>query len=262
MKLRVTRLAVDYLTPSGERLPALGPLSLDIGDGEFVCIVGPSGCGKSSLIRALAGLQMPTAGEASADGRRISEPPPHLAVMFQDANLLPWRTALDNIALPLELLGIDKERRHNIARTLLPRLGLDGFAAAYPAELSGGMAQRVALGRVIIRKPRALLLDEPFGALDAMTRETISLELLDLWRESKPTVVMVTHDINEAVLLADRVIVLSARPGTLVAEIAISLPRPRTLDLIYDSAFLDIVRQVRAAIGTSGITRDSHADQP
>ena len=260
MKLRLAGLTVDFPTPSGAPLSALGPLSLDIRSGEFVCLVGPSGCGKSSLIRAIAGLQAPTRGQASADGIRISKPPTDLALMFQDANLLPWRTTLDNIALPLELAGISKDRRHAIARALLPRLGLDGFEAAYPAELSGGMAQRAALGRVIIRKPRALLLDEPFGALDAMTRETISLELLDLWRESKPTVVMVTHDINEAVLLADRVIVLSPRPGRLVAEIAVDLPRPRRLDLIYDSAFLDLVKRVRAAIGTSA--GDSHADLP
>ena len=249
MNLRVTGLAVDYLSPSGERLPALGPLSLDIESGEFVCIVGPSGCGKSTLIRALAGLKAPTDGRVAGDGRAITAPLPQIAVMFQDANLLPWRTTLDNIALPLELAGVERQQRQEIARRLLPRLRLDGFEDAYPAELSGGMAQRAALGRVIIRQPQALLLDEPFGALDAMTRETISLELLDIWRESKPTVVMVTHDINEAILLADRVLVLSQRPGRLVASCLVDLPRPRDMGLIFDASFPRLVKRIREAIG-------------
>ena len=168
--------------------------------------------------------------------------------MFQDANLMPWRTVIDNIALPLELAGVGKARRHEAVYELLPQLQLQDFALSYPAELSGGMAQRVALGRVIVQGPRALLLDEPFGALDAMTREKISLELLDLWRKHRQTVVMVTHDINEAVLLADRVVVMSNRPGQLVADIAIELERPRGIDMIYREAFLRLARRVRAAI--------------
>ena len=146
--------------------------------------------------------------------------------MFQDANLMPWRTALDNIALPLEIAGVGRQERYRIARALLPQLRLERFEGAYPAELSGGMAQRVALGRVIVQQPRVLLLDEPFGALDALTREKLSLELLRLRQRYVQTIVMVTHDINEAVFLADRVIVLSRRPGKLVADIPVDLPRP------------------------------------
>ena len=248
MRLCLRQLSVAYISPQDKPLPALGPVSLDIRSGEFLCVVGPSGCGKSTLIRALAGLQRPTSGSIRLEGEPIARPVPQLSVMFQDANLLPWRTALDNIALPLELAGIKQDERRALARKLLPRLRLEGFADAYPAELSGGMAQRVALGRVMIRQPRVLLLDEPFGALDAMTRESISLELLALWRDAKPTVVMVTHDINEATLLADRVIVLSSRPGAVVADVAIGLPRPRTMQLIYADAFLALVKRLRDAI--------------
>ncbi len=248
MKLSLRELVVDFRTPDQRRLPALGPISLDVLPGEFLCIVGPSGCGKSTLIRALAGLQGATSGSVAGDDAPITAPLSKLAIMFQDANLMPWRTVIDNIALPLELAGVDKARRREAVYELLPQLHLQDFALSYPAELSGGMAQRVALGRVIVQGPRALLLDEPFGALDAMTREKISLELLNLWRKHRQTVVMVTHDINEAVLLADRVVVMSSRPGKLVADIAIELERPRALDMIYRETFLRLARRVRAAI--------------
>ncbi len=248
MKLILRELVVDFKTPDGQRLPALGPISLEILPGEFVCIVGPSGCGKSTLIRALAGLQRATSGSVTGDGLPITGPLSELAIMFQDANLMPWRTVIDNICLPLELAGVDKAQRVDVVRELLPQLHLEDFALSYPAELSGGMAQRVALGRVIVQQPRALLLDEPFGALDAMTREKISLELLDLWRKRRQTAVMVTHDINEAVLMADRVVVMSRRPGKLVADIAINLERPRTIDMIYHETFLRLVKRARAAI--------------
>lgn len=252
MKLSLRELVVDFKTPDEGRLPALGPISLDLSPGDFLCIVGPSGCGKSTLIRALAGLQRPTSGSVAADNSPITGPLPTLAIMFQDANLMPWRTVIDNIALPLELAGVDKAKRHAAVYELLPQLHLQDFALSYPAELSGGMAQRVALGRVIVQRPRALLLDEPFGALDAMTRETISLELLDLWRQHQQTVVMVTHDISEAVLMADRLIVMSSRPGRLVADIAIDLERPRAIDMIYHETFLRLVREARAAIDPPG----------
>ena len=248
MKLSLRELVVDYRSPDGQRLPALGPISLDVLPGEFLCIVGPSGCGKSTLIRTLAGLQCATSGSVAGDDRPITGALSQLAIMFQDANLMPWRTVLDNIALPLELAGVDKARRQAMVYDLLPQLRLQDFALSYPAELSGGMAQRVALGRVIVQRPRALLLDEPFGALDAMTRESISLELLSLWSQRKQTVVMVTHDINEAVLLADRVVVMSSRPGKLVADIAIDLERPRAISMIYHESFLRYARQARAAI--------------
>ena len=248
MRLGVRDLSVDFRTADGSRLPSVGPISFDVAEGEFVSILGPSGCGKSTLIRVLAGLQQSTTGSVIGDDKAITKPSAALAIMFQDANLMPWRTVLDNIALPLELNGVLKIRRYEIANKLLTQLHLEDFALAYPAELSGGMAQRVALGRVIIQRPRLLLLDEPFGALDALTREKLSLELLQIWRGSQQTVVMVTHDISEAVMLADRVIVMSNRPGTLVADIPVGLPRPRHVQMIYQESFLRLVREVRTAI--------------
>ena len=248
MKLSLQALAVSFSVPAGPPIPALGPISFDVADDEFVCLVGPSGCGKSTLIRVLAGLLQPTAGAAYCGEELIERPLPQIAIMFQDTNLMPWRTVLDNIALPLEIAGLTKSERHRVGRELLAQLNLEDFSAAYPAELSGGMAQRVALGRVIVQQPRIWLLDEPFGALDALTRERLSLELLRLRQRSRQTIVLVTHDISEAVLLADRIIVLSRRPGTLVADIAIDLPRPRSADMMYRSDFLRLAKRVRACI--------------
>ncbi len=248
MRLRLQQLAVSYPAPGGTLLPALGPITFDIADDEFLCLVGPSGCGKSTLIRVLAGLLQPTAGAAYCGDALINRPLPDIAIMFQDANLMPWRTVLDNIALPLEIAGVAESERHQTVRELLPQLNLDGFELAYPAELSGGMAQRAALGRVILQQPRIWLLDEPFGALDALTREKLSLELLRLRQRSRQTIVLVTHDISEAVLLADRIIVLSRRPGAIIADIAIDLPRPRSAAMIYQPEFLRLTKQVRESI--------------
>src|SRR5690606_32730268 len=206
------------------------------------------GCGKSTLIRVLAGLIAPTSGEALLDGTPIREPSPRVALMFQDANLMPWRTVIDNIALPLELAGVGDAARGEAANALLSRLGLSEFGLAYPGELSGGMAQRVALGRVLVQRPDVLLLDEPFGALDALTREQVSADLLGLWEQARQTVLMVTHDINEAVLLADRVLVMSRRPGRIIEDIAVPLARPRRPNDLYSGEFGAIAQSVRAAI--------------
>ena len=248
MRLAVEALRVDYDAPEGGILTALGPVSFGIESGAFVCLVGPSGCGKSSLIRVLAGLQTPTQGRVRLDGSLVTEPSARVGLMFQDSNLMPWRTVLDNVALPFELAGMPKSERYEAVDSLLPALGLDGFAQAYPGELSGGMAQRVALGRVLIQEPDILLLDEPFGALDALTREQISVDLLRVWAHTRQTVLMVTHDIREAVLLADRVLVMSHRPGCIIVDVSVPLSRPRALDDTYRGDFLDIVRTVRAAI--------------
>lgn len=248
MQLAIHDLSVEFRAPEGGILPALGPISFDVADRQFVCILGPSGCGKSTLVRVVAGLQKATYGSIHADDMLVDRPLPTISMMFQDANLMPWRTVLDNVALPLELAGVNTAQRHKAVRALLPQLGLEGFEMAYPGELSGGMAQRVALGRVMIQEPEVLLLDEPFGALDALTREKISLDLLRVWSQSQQTVVMVTHDINEAVLLADRIIVLSQRPGKLVADIKVDLPRPRTVDIIYTEAFVTLAKHARYAI--------------
>lgn len=248
MRITVQNLTVEYTLAGGDTLPAVAPTSFDIASGSFVALLGPSGCGKSTVVRVLAGLLKPTSGHITLDGKPIKGASPTVGVMFQSANLMPWRTVVDNIALPLEMQGVSRDARYARVEALLPVLGLRDFTHAYPGELSGGMAQRAALGRVLIQSPRVLLLDEPFGALDAMTRERISLDLLRVWAHSQPTVVMVTHDINEAVLLADRVLVMSRRPGHIIADLAVPLSRPRTLDMIYTPPFIETAKQVRAAI--------------
>jgi len=245
----VTRnVSVSYSAPDGTELPALGPVTLSVSAGSFMCLVGPSGCGKSTLLRVVAGLQSPTRGSVLLDGHLVKKPSRRAGVMFQEANLMPWRTVRDNIALPLELAGQPKPTRYAAVSNLLPMLGLQDFPLAYPGELSGGMAQRVALGRVLIQKPDVLLLDEPFGALDALTRERISEDLLRIWAQAQQTVLMVTHDINEAVLLADRVVVLGPRPGRIVQNVPVNLPRPRRLEDTYSDRFGKIAQQVREAI--------------
>ncbi len=246
MPCRITVRGVEVTYPGD--LHALGPITMTVGAHAFVTIVGPSGCGKSTLLRVIAGLRLPTRGSVLLDDETVTGPSPRAGVMFQDANLMPWRTVRDNIALPLELAGVSQDARYGKVNDLLPVLGLTDFPTAYPGELSGGMAQRVALGRVLIQRPDVLLLDEPFGALDAMTREKVSADLLRIWAQEKQTVVMVTHDINEAVLLSDRVIVLSRRPGTVMADVSIDLPRPRKLEDIYSDAFGAYAQRVRAAI--------------
>jgi len=246
VRLSARDVTAVYDAPGGGLLPALGPLTMTVEAGTFMCLVGPSGCGKSTLIRILAGLQRPTSGTAYLDDQPILEPAPQIGLMFQDSNLLPWRTVQDNIALPLELAGVTQAERYQTVHDLLPTLGLSEFVLAYPGELSGGMAQRVALGRVLVQQPGALLLDEPFGALDALTREQISLDLMQL--RSKQTVVMVTHNIHEAVLLADRIVVFSRRPGRIIADIPVDLERPRRLEDAYTEEFGGIARHVRAAI--------------
>jgi NitT/TauT family transport system ATP-binding protein len=248
LRLAVRNLTAEYDAPGGGILPALGPVSFDIEPGSFVCLVGPSGCGKTTLIRILGGLQRPTHGEALVDKTPIVEPRRRLVMMFQESNLMPWRTVLDNIALPLELAGVAKDERDRAATDLLPMLGLEGFELAYPGELSGGMAQRTALGRLLIQQPDVLLLDEPFGALDALTREQLSGDLLTIWTKYRQTVLMVTHDIHDAVWLADRVLVMTRRPGRLIADIPVSLVRPRHPDDSYTAAFSETARLVREAI--------------
>lgn len=241
-------VAVSYRAPDGAALPALGPVTLKVDAGAFVSLVGPSGCGKSTLLRVIAGLHPATRGEALLDDRVVKKPSHRVGVMFQDANLMPWRTVQDNIALPLELAGTSKQERYQAVEALLPLLGLQDFPLAYPGELSGGMAQRVALGRVLIQQPDVLLLDEPFGALDALTRERISADLLRIWAQEQQTVLMVTHDINEAVLLSDRVVVLSPRPGRIVEDVRVPLDRPRQLADTYSDTFGRVAQRVRDAI--------------
>jgi NitT/TauT family transport system ATP-binding protein len=242
------RLTAQNVSVSFGALDVLRDLSLTVHAGQFVALVGASGSGKSTLIRTFAGLQKPTSGMVMIDDQPITRPSPRVQLMFQTANLMPWRTVHENIGLPLEVAGVKSAQRNAQIETLLPMLGLTDFAYALPSTLSGGMAQRTALGRVLIAEPDVLLLDEPFGALDAMTREQISLDLLSMLEQSPKTVIMVTHDIHEAVLMADRVVVLSPRPGRVIADIPVHLPRPRHLEMVYEPEFGRIARDVRSAI--------------
>lgn len=245
--LRVDGVAHTFVGPGGA-IDALTTVTFQVRDGEFVCLVGPSGCGKSTLLRIMAGLLRPTRGMVWLDGVAVHEPQRRIGLVFQQSNLMPWRSVIDNLALPLELAGIDRQARSVQAGAVLDRVGLTGFAQAYPAELSGGMAQRVAIGRALIQDPDVLLLDEPFGALDALTREQMQLELLRLWATERKTALMVTHSITEAVFVADRVLVMSQRPGRIRAEFDVPLPRSRSLDIIHDAAFGALVHRIREHI--------------
>jgi NitT/TauT family transport system ATP-binding protein len=208
---------------------ALEAISLDVHEDEFVTLVGRSGCGKSTLLRIVAGLLKPTAGRVEIDGIAVTGPRPDVSVVFQRPALLPWRSVIENVLLPVEILGLDKREYGRRAHDLLELVGLQNFARGAPWELSGGMQQRVALCRALVTNPRILLMDEPFAALDALTREDLSLELQRLWTEYRKTILFVTHSIEEAVLLADRVVVMSPRPGRLMKIVGVDLPRPRSL---------------------------------
>ena len=250
--IAVSRVEKTYLTRAGSRIRALADVTLDIGDGEFVTIVGPSGCGKTTLLRILGGLLAASSGSVELLGRRISGPSRKVGMVFQDPVLLPWRTVLDNVMLPVVVLRLDRATYRRRARELLALVGLSGFEDKYPHELSGGMRQRVALARALVHDPALLLMDEPFGALDAMTREAMNLELQRIWRESGKTVAFITHSIPEAAFLGDRVIVMSPRPGRIVDVVSVELGRPRDLDMLGSDAFGVYTRKIRQMLGPKG----------
>jgi NitT/TauT family transport system ATP-binding protein len=227
---------------------ALAGVDLCVADNEFVTLVGPSGCGKTTLLRMLAGLVLPTRGTIRMDGQEVTGPSQEIGLVFQAPVLMPWRTVLDNVLLPVEILRLDRERYRPRALELLELVGLKGFEAQYQRELSGGMQQRVSLCRALVTDPRVLLMDEPFGALDAMTREVLSWELLRIWEGYRKTVVFVTHSIPEAVLLADRVVVMTPRPGRVAEVLAVELPRPRTTEMTFSPAFQACSERIRALI--------------
>ena len=232
-----------------EGLVALQDLSFSMAAQEFVCVLGPSGSGKSTLLRLLAGLLHPTSGEMTFSTNGDGERAPRIGFVFQQANLMPWRTVLENITLPLELQGIPKEEALQQAAELVALVGLQGFENNWPGELSGGMAQRVALARALIHDPDLLLLDEPFGSLDALTREKMGTELLRIWQARRKTVLMVTHSISEALLLSDRVLVFTPRPGHIRLDLKVNLPRPRQEEIRYTPHFTELSRRLRRAIG-------------
>jgi NitT/TauT family transport system ATP-binding protein len=229
-------------------LRALNKVSFEVWAQEFVCLVGPSGCGKSTLLRLLGGLLRPTTGQIAFEGEPLLQPHRRIGFVFQKANLMPWRSVLANVALPLEVQGVKPAAAREQARELVDLVGLRGFEQAWPRHLSGGMEQRVAIARALAHNPDVLLLDEPFGALDALTRERMGTELLRIWEARRKTVIMVTHSIPEALLLADRVLVLTQRPGELRLDLNVPLPRPRSLETEYLPAFATLSAQIRRAI--------------
>ncbi len=247
-------VALTYKGATGGVL-ALQDATLSVRRGEFAAVVGPSGCGKSSLMKLVTGLIPPDAGTVTVAGERVRGPVKIAGMAFQNPNLLPWRKVIDNVLLPLEIVEPHRQRFRSHkeeyraqAETLLKTVGLDGFSDRFPWELSGGMQQRVSLCRALIHEPALLMLDEPFAALDAFTREELWCVLRDLWQRLRFTVILVTHDLREAVFLADNIYVMSARPGHIVVTRNIEFPRPRELDLCYDQRFTDIVHELRNKI--------------
>jgi len=230
-------------------LQVLDRISFAVQEQEFVCLLGPSGSGKSTLLRILSGLLPPSGGEALFRGQPIRQPRREIGLVFQKANLMPWRTVWQNITLPLELQKVPPAEARAQVQGIIELVGLQGFEESLPRDLSGGMAQRVAIGRALVQDPEVLLLDEPFSGLDALTRERMGFELLRIWETRRKTVIMVTHSIDEALLLADRVLVLSPRPARLRLDLPVDLPRPRQEELSYTPEFGSLARRLRNAIG-------------
>jgi NitT/TauT family transport system ATP-binding protein len=249
--IEVGRLTKQYATGRGA-VVALENIEFSVQEGEFVAVVGPSGCGKSTLLKILAGLLETSSGTATLRGIPIRGPRKDIGVVFQAPVLFPWRTVLDNVLLPVEVQGLAPEPHRKAAQELLTLVGLQGFEARYPWELSGGMQQRVAIVRGLVHDPAMLLMDEPFGALDAMTRESMNIELQRIWLERRKTVLFITHSIPEAVFLADKVLVMTPRPGRILHTESVGLPRPRPLDVMTTPAFGEHVRRIRACFNSQG----------
>ncbi|MCD6210303.1 MAG: ABC transporter ATP-binding protein [Methanophagales archaeon] len=225
-KLEVRNVTKAYISEKGE-IKALEDINLDVKPGEFLCIIGPSGCGKTTLLRMIAGLEYPTSGEIILDGKEVKGPSSDRGMVFQEFSLFPWRTVLKNVEFGLQMRNIKSKERHAIAERYIELVGLRGFEKHYPYELSGGMKQRVAIARALATEPSILLMDEPFGSVDAQTRNILQEELLQIWKRTEKTIIFVTHSVDEAVYLADRVVVMSARPGRIVECIDIDIERPR-----------------------------------
>lgn len=241
------KVGKTYRSRRGE-IVALTDISFDIRPREFVTVIGQSGCGKSTLLKMTAGVVKPTSGTIKVAGHRIQEPVSELGMVFQTPILLEWRTVIDNVLLPLEIMKVKDRASVAKAQELLELVGLAGFENSYPSELSGGMQQRVSISRALIIDPPLLLMDEPFGALDALTRDEMSAELLRVWNQTQKTILFVTHSIDEAVLLSDRVVVLTPRPGRIGLIVDINLPRPRTIDVRYDPEFIEYTHLLRNTI--------------
>ena len=252
-QIEIDFVSKQYETLNGEVVQALAGVSLRIVDGHFLAVVGPSGCGKSTLLKILAGLTTATAGRVTVAGTPLSGPQPEIGIVFQKPTLFAWRTVLENALLPAEVRRQSRARYERRALDLLEMVGLQEFANKYPHELSGGMQQRNALCRTLLLDPAILLMDEPFGALDAMTRDQMNLELLRIWEQRRKTVFFITHSIPEAVFLADEVAVMSSRPGRIVDQIEVDLPRPRTLNMMGSPRFGELTERARTALELSGV---------
>jgi len=245
-------LTKSYDSRDGDTVLALASIDISIRAGEFLTVVGPSGCGKSTLLKILGGLTLRSGGEAILNGAAIVGPRRDIGVVFQTPTLLPWRTVLDNVMLPVHVLWLDRRSGRVRAEALIKMVGLAGFEMKYPNELSGGMQQRVAISRALVHEPALLLMDEPFGGLDALTREGMNAELQRIWMETRRTVFLITHSISEAVFLGDRVAVMTARPGRFVEIIDIDLPRPRGLHVMTTPEFGSYVSRIRNLLTTQG----------
>ena len=243
IKLKIDNVYKEYQGRSGKTI-ALNGVNLEIKENEFICVVGPSGCGKSTLLNIIAGLLEPTSGTVTLDGKVIEGTGVERGVVFQQYALFPWRTVLKNVMFPLEMEKVPKEEAEAIARKYIKSVGLEGFEKSYPKELSGGMKQRVAIARAYAANPEVLLLDEPFGALDAQTRVQLQTELLETWEKEKKTCFFITHDVDEAIILAQRVIIMSARPGRIKKIVDIDIPYPRTQATKTEPRFLELKSEI------------------
>lgn len=246
--IEVDGLRKVYETDEGP-LTTLDGVSFSVSQGEFVCVLGPSGCGKTTILRMLAGLADPTSGVARVDGELVTKPQSKVGIVFQVPALMKWRTAWENVLLPVEILGLDPKSHREKAHHLLNLVGLADFANKYPYELSGGMQQRVSIARALVHDPSILLFDEPFSALDMMTRNQLNIELLHIWSERKKTSLLITHSIPEAVFLSDRVIVLGPRPAKVLEIVEVPLPRPRTREMRVSAEFIKLVDHIGRRIG-------------
>jgi ABC-type nitrate/sulfonate/bicarbonate transport system ATPase subunit len=252
-KLSVANVSMKFRTRHGAEVVAVDDLSLEVGDREFISIVGPSGCGKSTLLRVIAGLVAPSSGSVLLNGRRIAGPGADRGMVFQSYTLFPWLTVQGNVEFGPRLHGMPAAQRESLAREYIELVGLQGFEHHYPKELSGGMMQRVAIARALANDPDVLLMDEPFGALDAQTRIIMQELLVDLWQRTPKTILFVTHDIDEALFLSQRVYIMTARPGRIKEILEVDLPHPRSLDLLTSPMFAEMKRAVLASIKEEGM---------
>jgi ABC-type nitrate/sulfonate/bicarbonate transport system ATPase subunit len=257
-KLAIEDVSLRFTPRKGNPVQALDRISLGVADNEFSVIVGPSGCGKSSLLRLVAGLIQPTTGDIRVAGRLVTAPGKDRGMVFQSYTLFPWLTVQKNVEFGLKISGLPAAERHAIARRFLAAVGLEGFETSYPKQLSGGMMQRVALARALANDPDVLLMDEPFGALDSQTRSLMQELLLKIWEQTKKTVLFITHDIEEAILLGDHVYVMTARPGAIKEKIDIDIPRPRTVEATTSPPFIALKRRIMALIHDEAV-RALHA---